>query len=135
MGSEAMRALGERIYEESLGDRRGFRSDQTGVPDELWPEIYEGIGRAAMRHCEPVPEPYEIGIKGKAYDLPGERRVYTYQEQPDNVGACRLGYAATQARSASGDAVDVGLALLQSLEERGFGVFELAAPRPEPDHE
>ena len=54
--SEAMRALGARIYEESLGDRRGFRSDQTGVPDELWPEIFEGIGRAAMRHCGPVPE-------------------------------------------------------------------------------
>ena len=76
-------------------------------------------------------EPYEIGITGKAYDPPGKRRAYTYQEQPDNVGACRLGYAATQARSAPGDAIDAGLALLQSLEERGFGVFELATPTPE----
>ena len=61
--SEAMRLLGERIYEESLGDRRGFRSDQTGVPDELWPEIYEEIGRAAIRYCAPQWQPIETAPK------------------------------------------------------------------------
>ena len=96
---------------------------------ETWAQ-YDAV-RLYILNSTPAQEPYEIGTAGSAYDLPGKRRAYTYQEQPDNVGACRLGYAATQARSASGDAVDVGLALLRSLEERGFGVFELAAPTPE----
>ena len=58
--TEAMRLLGERIYEESLGDRRGFRRDQTGIDDRLWPEIYEEIGRAAMRHYTPAPEGWQL---------------------------------------------------------------------------
>ena len=68
--SEAMRALGERIYEESLGDRRGFRSDQTGVPGELWPEIYEGVGRAAMKHCH-KPIPINVVFDGPPGPTPG----------------------------------------------------------------
>ena len=111
---------------------------------EAWAETCVGAGnadawasaaRTYILNSTQREEPYEIGITGKAYDPPGKRRAYTHQEQPDNVGACRLGYAATQARSAPGDAIDAGLALLQSLEERGFGVFELAAPTPKDSHE
>jgi hypothetical protein len=40
---------GQAIYINALSDRRGFRSDQTGIPedDDVWNEIFEAIGKAA----------------------------------------------------------------------------------------
>lgn len=42
--------LGRRIYHEALGDRRGFRPDQIGIPyeDPVWVEIFDAIARAAI---------------------------------------------------------------------------------------
>lgn len=75
---------------------------------------------------------YEIGIYGKAYDLPSKRRAYTYAEQPDNLTAYKLAKALVAAgRDSYGDGIDQGLSLLNRLQEAGFGVFELAAaPAP-----
>lgn len=71
-------------------------------------------------------EAYEIGIYGKAYDLPSKRRAYTYDEQPDNVGAYKLAKAlVATGRDSHGDGIDQGLSLLHRLQEAGFGVFEL----------
>ena len=67
----------------------------------------------------------KIGIYGRAYDLPGTKRAYTYKDQPDNVGAMKLGRAASAAK-AGGDSIDHGLSLLKSLSDEGFGVFEVA---------
>lgn len=69
---------------------------------------------------------YKLGIYGKAYDVPGTRRAYTYQYQPDNQGAWRIGEAMTMASlTGGGDYIDTGLGLLKQLERKGYGVYEL----------
>ena len=71
-------------------------------------------------------EPLTLGIRGKAFDPPGTHRAYTYAEQPDNLGAWRLGEALVEAyRAPAGDHIDGGLGLLKELQLRGFGVFEM----------
>lgn len=76
---------------------------------------------AAVQQCK-------IGIYGKAYDGPDVKRAYTYEDQPDNLGAHKLGKAAIAASLArGGDLIDSGLSLLQSLHGEGFGVFEIDA--------
>ncbi|PKD79309.1 hypothetical protein CWS33_28150, partial [Escherichia coli] len=73
-----------------------------------------------------------LGAHGAAFDPPGPHRAFTYDHQPGNVGAHRLGAAWQKAASGgSGDHIDRGLELLQALQEAGFGVFEvseIAAP-------
>lgn len=67
-----------------------------------------------------------VGRYGAAYDPPETRRAYTYVEQPDNLGAYRLGSACVAAaQEPGGDFIDQGLSLLKALSNRGFGVFEL----------
>ncbi|CAE6949883.1 conserved protein of unknown function [Ectopseudomonas oleovorans] len=81
---------------------------------------------------------YKLGIYGKAYDVPGTCRAYTYQHQPDNQGAWRLGEAMSIASKAGGgDYIDTGLGLLKQLELKGYGVYELGevgTPEMEPAH-
>lgn len=69
----------------------------------------------------------KLGLHGKAFDGPKDRRAYTYAEQPDNAVAWKLGQAAARA-AAGGDPIDHGLALLKELQAEGFGVFELPKP-------
>ena len=89
--------------------------------------IVEWIGKQAAH-----PQVLEVGIRGKAYDPPKTCRAYTFKEQPDNVGAWRLGEAAQGCNSvSSGDLIDVGLGLLNHLEKHGFGVYELSAAKEE----
>lgn len=67
----------------------------------------------------------EIGVYGKFYDGPGKCRAYTYEHQPNNIGASRLGFAfRATSRESAGDDIDRGLALLLHLQKQGFGVFE-----------
>lgn len=66
----------------------------------------------------------KLGLFGKAFDTPQTCRAYTYQHQPDNLDASKLGRAAASS-SPDGDSIDHGLSLLQQLQEEGFGVFEL----------
>lgn len=51
-----VKRLGQHIYHKALSDRRGFRSDQIGIPidDDVWLEIFEAIGAAASEK-EPQP--------------------------------------------------------------------------------
>jgi hypothetical protein len=71
-------------------------------------------------------ENWLIGIKGAAYDLPSQKRAYSYTEQPHNAAAAKLGIALHKAAAEQkGDFIDRGLQLLKVLEEQGFGVFEL----------
>jgi hypothetical protein len=54
---EGSRKIGKAIYTEALSDRRGFRSDQIGIPDddhEVWNEIYDSLGRAALAAALPL---------------------------------------------------------------------------------
>lgn len=47
--------IGKAIYDEALAGRRGFRWDQLGIEDdEIWAEIFEAIGHAALDHCDEV---------------------------------------------------------------------------------
>lgn len=56
-------------------------------------------------------------------------RPYTYTtNQPDNIGAWRLGEAVSKVRP-GGDFIDGGLSLLQQLEVLGYGVVKLPNPR------
>lgn len=72
----------------------------------------------------------QIGNVGAAFDPPKTRRAFTYDWQPGNVDASRLGRAADAAASASaGDSIDRGLALLMTLQAEGFGVFQIDAAR------
>lgn len=67
-----------------------------------------------------------VGNYGAAFDPPGSRRAFTYQHQPGNVDASRLGRAADEASKANaGDSIDRGLALLKALQEIGFGVYQI----------
>ncbi len=83
--------------------------------------------------AEPVGLSVEVrtlGSYGKAFDLPGNRRAYTYDHQPGNVEASRLGNACQQAAAASaGDTIDRGLGLLKELQAQGFGVFDAESSR------
>lgn len=99
--------------------------------ERLEAEIAElRAGQVAEAGKVPVIQVCKLGIHGKAYDLPETKRAYTYTEQPDNLGASRLGAAATATFAATaGDHIDRGLVLLRELQTNGFGVFELdAAP-------
>ena len=66
----------------------------------------------------------KLGRYGAAFDLPGTLRAYTYHDQPDNVGASRLGGALRNVNF-SVDSIDHGLSLLKALQDAGFGVYEL----------
>jgi hypothetical protein len=68
----------------------------------------------------------EIGNRGAAYDPRDAKRAFTYDHQPGNIDASKLGRATVVASLASaGDSVDRGLALLKALQEEGFGVFQI----------
>ncbi|MEQ6329181.1 hypothetical protein VLF92_12760 [Pseudomonas chengduensis] len=89
-------------------------------------DMAEFMKRTAGEHMNDSVSIYKLGIYGKAYDVPGTRRAYTYQHQPDNQGAWRLGEAKTIASlTGSGDYIDAGLGLLKQLELKGYGVYEL----------
>lgn len=82
--------------------------------------IAQSAPGAAVQICK-------LGLYGKAYDAPGTCRAYTYADQPDNGGAWQLGGAVMAAnQNSGGDYIDRGLGLLKRLQERGFGVFEIA---------
>jgi hypothetical protein len=49
------------------------------------------------------------------------RKPFTYEHQPLNVGAWRLGEACLKAQP-GGDLIDRGLSLLQQLQIEGYGV-------------
>jgi hypothetical protein len=104
--------------------------------------------RAALEQPEQEPVACFIGIKGSAFDLPTTKRAYTYEEQPGNVVAWKLGQSLETAKRfpPGGDSIDDGLALLKTLQAEGFGVFQLGAeytalrdaleqPEPEPEPE
>ncbi|MFC3865886.1 hypothetical protein [Alcaligenes aquatilis] len=92
-----------------------------------WSEIDAPIS------AEPLGMSLEIrtlGNYGAAYDPPGKRRAYTYEHQPGNIKASRLGSACLQAAAASaGDTIDRGLGLLRELQAQGFGVFDAQSSR------
>jgi hypothetical protein len=71
----------------------------------------------------------QIGNRGAAYDSSDTKRAFTYDHQPGNIDASRLGRATDVAAVASaGDSIDRGLALLKALQENGFGVFQVGPP-------
>ncbi len=86
-------------------------------------DFWDAPGSAQVQDVAPT---LKIGIYGKAYDRPDERRAYTYDHQPHNVEAHKLGRACSEIHS-GGDWIDRGLNLLNSLQREGFGVFELPA--------
>lgn len=73
----------------------------------------------------------QIGNRGAAYDTPNTHRAFTYEHQPGNIDASRLGHATNAAAAASaGDSIDRGLSLLKELQAIGFGVFQIGPPAP-----
>jgi hypothetical protein len=45
--------IGQRIYMAALDGRRGFRYDQLGIhDDEIWTDIFEEMGDAAIKAVE-----------------------------------------------------------------------------------
>lgn len=73
----------------------------------------------------------QIGGLGSAYDPQGACRAYTYEHQPRNGLAWKLGRATSVAAyDSAGDYIDRGLALLNRLQEEGFGVFQIAPIEP-----
>ncbi|ABN88248.1 hypothetical protein BH02_3794 [Burkholderia pseudomallei] len=68
--------------------------------------------------------------EARAAASPAAEHVLTYETQPDNIGAWRLGEACRAAK-AGGDLIDRGLSLLKELQDRGYGIVALtAAPQP-----
>lgn len=68
----------------------------------------------------------KLGRYGAAFDPASTHYAYTYTDQPDNVGAMKLGRAALGI-TPGGDVIDAGLSLLDRLSREGFGVFQIAA--------
>ena len=56
ISDKQLRGIGARIYDNALADRRGFRSDQIGIPDDdpVWAEIFDHIGKAAIEATTPA---------------------------------------------------------------------------------
>lgn len=67
--------------------------------------------------------------------LSGEKagRVFTYENQPGNVAASRMGGACRNAQP-GGDSIDHGLSLLKELQACGFGIVSLDPSSPEGIH-
>lgn len=81
-----------------------------------------------------APVVVRLGAAGSAYDTPDTKRAYTYEHQPGNVIAYRLGEASARANAErGGDYIDGGLALLKALADKGLGVFALGAEFPSPE--
>ena len=68
----------------------------------------------------------KLGRYGAAFDPASTHYAYTYTDQPDNLGAGKLGRAALGINP-GGDLIDAGLSLLDRLSREGFGVFQIAA--------
>lgn len=68
----------------------------------------------------------KLGRYGAAFDPASTHYAYTYTDQPDNLGAGKLGRAALGINP-GGDVIDAGLSLLDRLSREGFGVFQIAA--------
>ncbi len=110
-------------------DNMAFIINHMGMPDQWREKFMRELGEdrsALSAQVQDVAPTLKIGIYGKAYDRPDERRAYTYDHQPQNVGAHKLGRACSEIHS-GGDWIDRGLNLLNSLQREGFGVFELPA--------
>ena len=90
------------------------------------PQRADHSARSLDRVVMPVAQVCKLGLYGKAYDLPGDHRAYTYSHQPDNGPAWKLGDAVSSVIR-GGDYIDTGLSLLKQLQDRGMGVFEIAA--------
>lgn len=78
-----------------------------------------------------TPLTVQLGNLGQAFDGPGTKRAYTYDAQPGNRAAWKLGQAAQGPyHQKGGDHIDFGLGLLLDLQDQGFGVFEIADQMP-----
>lgn len=96
------------------------------------PEVFAAIGEAPP---DPEQEPVAclVGMKGSAFDSPKTKRAYTYEHQPGNVVAYKLGSARVAAtKRSAGDHIDHGLILPHELHNQGFGVFDLGAEYTSP---
>ena len=104
----------------------GYWTDASGFN---WPSIARELfthPQDASGDAEVAWSVLHIGNHGAAYDPPNTRRAFTYEKQPGNIDASRLGRAADATAVASaGDSIDRGLALLKELQAVGFGVFHL----------
>lgn len=59
-------------------------------------------------------------------------KILTFDDQPDNLGAWRIGEACRKAaRSPGGDYIDGGLGLLKELQAKGYGIVALTPAAPE----
>lgn len=126
---EAFEAWYERTFGARAFARNVDHSYQEPETEMLWAGWQARAARPAQTEQPPIAvQVCKLGIYGKAYDAPETKRAYTYAEQPDNVGAMKLGRAVRAASSASaGDEIDRGLALLHALAAEGFGVFAVGA--------
>lgn len=89
------------------------------------------LSASAPSHGEQVREVLSIqvcklGRYGAAFDPASTHYAYIYADQPDNVGAMKIGRAALSVKP-GGDEIDAGLCLLDRLSREGFGVFQIAA--------
>ena len=104
-----------------------YESADTRMAFDIW------MARAALtaqpdHSAQSAVQICNLGNYGSAYDLPGTCRAYTYVAQPGNDIAYRLGGCLRAAHAdGGGDHIDFGLALLHRLQDKGFGVFQLAA--------
>lgn len=108
--------------EDLLADALHPNADYERVPADQLAELCR-----AWLKLKNTPPVIQLGGYGTAFDPPGTCRAYTYEHQPGNAIAYRLGEVAGAAsRYSCGDGIDVGLNLLKELQAAGFGVFQTA---------
>jgi len=119
IGVESLHEYLDKCGDLLAGTALDIRRAITSQAATLSPDHSGGGAGVVLQVCK-------IGIYGKAYDSPETKRAYTFDDQPGNVEAHKLGQAVNLAAlSPGGDLIDQGLSLLRALSGEGFGVFEI----------
>lgn len=96
------------------------------ISDDSYAMSFQTMGQyraALLRTLSAAPQPAHADAR-EGLTRKHIMRMFTYRQQPDNVGAWRLGEACRAAKP-GGDPIDHGLSLLKELQAKGYGVVEL----------
>jgi hypothetical protein len=89
---EGRRKIGKAIYTEALSDRRGFRSDQIGIPDddhEVWSEIYDDLARAALTAVLPMIRDEVLEEAAKVAEAPTDKPARCREDIAEAIRAMK----------------------------------------------
>jgi hypothetical protein len=110
-------------------ERSKDRSYRDWTDEGDGPRISANVVKAAVRRTDAALARFVGHAAGPVPARDGE--ILTYDSQPDNLGASRLGEACRKAADEPrcGDYIDRGLILLRELQAKGYGIAPLGHVR------